>query len=137
MAGTLSPEGHQLAEEHVKQAGNAVRFLIGSQSLLAAEAYSRLQSAGADKPAYGDVMRSLFVGIRPSGQCNREYLILAAASALYWSLDDDLAAICNPWLSVLELFHIGHDCGFEESEDGLHVAFLLTTGNHEKSYQIA
>lgn len=131
-----SPEGRLLAIDHAKLASEAIQVLKRSLRMSATEGYSRLQSAGAGGSAYDQVVIRLFAEIRPSGACNREYLILAAASALHWSVDQDLSALRNPWLSVLELFHTGYNCGFEESEDDQHVSFVLSCNTQEQLYPI-
>ena len=136
LANALSPEAHRLATEHAKLASDAIRFLANTSTMSASEGYARLQSAGAGGSAYDQLVSSLFAEIRADGVYNREYLILAAASALYWMADQDLSSSGNPWLPVLELFHAGYNCGFEESEDDQHVSFLLTFGGQGQHYPI-
>jgi hypothetical protein len=131
-----SPESDRLAWEHTRRAREGIDALAVSRNLLPWEAYAHLQSVGADQAGYEQTLASLFDDIQPRGPCNQEYLILAAASALYWPSDKELSALDNPWLPVLELFYSGYNCGFVDTVDDQHIDFLLFYNQQRSVYRI-
>jgi hypothetical protein len=115
-AESISERADELAREHVRRMKAVVSHAGSAHRMSPNKAYADSQSAGYDAPGYNDLIDALFDMDKLRGLPSREHIILSVAACYFWEDDSMLGGLENPWVPVLQLYEMGYQSSFEESE---------------------